>query len=145
MKANQNQDTPPCNATYAASNSSCNINTANKPIYSVINSWLTLETIVSKTPFSRYSGARYNILPPYSPMRLGVLSDKEIPDNTDFTACRNEKEYSRFTSKCHLQVSNVQLMGMSSNATHNFHAPGALKAPSICCSAGIKLGCAAIC
>ena len=52
-----------------------------KPENKVMMSWLMLLEIVSETARSRLPSSMYKTLPKYSPIRLGVLTENETPDN----------------------------------------------------------------
>ena len=58
-----------------------NQNNPIKPKNNVMISWLMLLVIVSETARNRLPSSMYKTLPKYSPIRLGVLTEKETPDN----------------------------------------------------------------
>src|SRR5579875_2632108 len=79
----------------------------------VTSSWLRLVTTVSGMVFRRLPSGRYNTRPTYSPMRLGVLTEKETPDNIALYADKNLMGYILLTANFHFQASRPQLANIN--------------------------------
>ena len=51
-------------------------------------SWLMLPAMVSEMALSLFPSFMYNTLPMYSPTRLGVVTEKEVPDKIALKAVK---------------------------------------------------------
>ncbi len=74
-------------------------------------------------PCAWFFGLRNRILPPYSPIRLGVKSETAMPAQTARKALAVPRCSSGGISMVHLRVSANQLTGMSMTAAMRYHQP----------------------
>ena len=112
------------------------------PIIIVISNWLMLLTIFKEMAFMRCSSCINSILPPYSPMRLGVSIVILQPDNTDLNALINENCCTCLTSSCHFLASMPQLTNIKKNTATNLRL---LQLCFTCCQRNSRSCCCSIC
>ena len=116
-----------------------------QPINKVTMSWLILPTIVIEIVRRRFPSFIYRTRPRYSPTRLGVLTEKESPDNIALNAFRKLISCTALTEIFHLNASIDQLAIIKSITAARFQINGLLSAERIDCQAFSRLGCSCIC
>jgi hypothetical protein len=79
----------------------------------VINSWLKLPIMVIKTPFHGFDLSRIKTLPNHSPIRLGVKTLTETPDNIASYDFKKEIFSIFLIRNCHFSDSIPQFTIMS--------------------------------
>lgn len=72
-------------------------------------------TTIAIAPKSRFLGDRKNILPPYSPIRLGVKIAQVKPQKTDSIACQTVTLSIRRTRYFHFNDSINQFKNIKAN------------------------------
>lgn len=87
------------------------------PMIMVTRNWLMLPRIVSVIALSLFCGCTYTILPPYSPIRLGVSIVMLQPASTDLKAFAKENFSRGFICICHLRASIPQFTATSTTAS----------------------------
>lgn len=90
------------------------------PITMVTSNWLILPTRLREIAFILFSSSTYNILPPYSPIRLGVSMVTLQPDNTDLNARIKENRCTWLINICHFLDSMPQLTNINNITSQNF-------------------------
>ena len=112
------------------------------PIIIVIVSWLILPTIVAEMAFILFSGLRNKILPPNSPVRLGVNIVMLQPANTDFSDFEKFIFSNGDKSNCHFKASKPQFKSNINTTSQN---RGSFQQLFICVHLISKSGCWIIC
>ena len=91
-----------------------------QPIVIVTSNWLILLTIFKEMALMRCSSFTNNILPPYSPIRLGVSMVILQPDSTDLKALIKENSCTCKTNSCHFFASIPQLTSIKKITSKNW-------------------------
>ena len=88
--------------------SNCRINRAKRPKRKVIISWLRLLRIVSEITLKRLPSSIYRTLPKYSPVRLGVVTEKDTPEKMAFNDLKKPTGCTFCTDIFHFNASSDQ-------------------------------------
>ena len=113
-----------------------------QPITIVTSNWLMLEAILSDMALIRFCSFKNKILPPYSPIRLGVSMVILQPASTDLNALRKENCCICNTSSCHFFASIPQLTSIKIITVKNFQL---FQLCFTCCQRCSKSGCCINC
>ena len=108
------------------------------PINRVTNSWLILPNIVWDIALSLLFSFIYKILPPYSPIRLGVSMVILQPASTLLNAVKKDSFSSGAINNCHLRDSKAQFTIINKTTSHK---SGLCNESLICCQRRSKSGC----
>src|SRR5665213_735442 len=81
-----------------------------------------LPAIDNEIACKRLPSFTYKILPPYSPILLGVFNDKANPLNTDLYALKKGILSKGLSNTCHFRASSPQFKNANKITSQNFQA-----------------------